>query len=471
LPLALSLRNKQEIAQFFPQFEEDLRNIKTGESFWWHLDNLDTLNFGLTLNMVSTLLECFDQLSEEKLFEVLQLVYSTFYSYQIAKELDLKKFAEFSIFAKPKEVLKKIINSESTKKECKDMALKTYVLLACKLDNPEDILLSYNLVKKFNPKLNIYAELCLNEDFKKLKESESNLIQEEFTYQDEDDVEEEKTQANFDANPNMEFTKVIQNLSSTSSSDSDPIDLTNIDSITFDEQFAYVIHTSYGLVKLGKSDKEGIEKGKLYAHEKKWSGTKYTILCLNSYLFLRPCIQQEDCKLPDDAREFEEHPFLIFKTDDLSTPVNGQFMNVHKATKRNLEKDHWNKPILEWINYSKVAESVSRHNLDEYRVLLDTPMATEGKYIYTLAFYIKDISNLNSPLTKMVVEKYCSITWKCLKEIPLNLTLQEPSETSREIEELFLHHAIGISNLMNSPFDFLNIDRSSNVSIFSYFKV
>jgi hypothetical protein len=139
----------------------------------------------------------------------------------------------------------------------------------------------------------------------------------------------------------------------------------------------------------------------------------------------------EQKPLPDGLDEFRHHPFLIFRTEDLSNPINSEYRELYEKTKKvlkhNFTKKYFNKPCLERIEYSKIeyseidksenSDSDSRSSFVEegYRVILDTQFATDGKYLYVPAYYVEHYAEPER-ITKIIIEKYCPKTWKLLNQ-------------------------------------------------------
>jgi hypothetical protein len=135
--------------------------------------------------------------------------------------------------------------------------------------------------------------------------------------------------------------------------------------------------------------------------------------------------------LPDGLDEFQNHPFLVFKTDDLSTPLNELYRQQYNDTKKELAcgltKEEFNRPVLETVDYTKLkrseyfesdSESDSSENdnpNDGYRLILDTPFATDGKYIYVPTYISNHYRNSNS-IKQIVIEKYCPKTWAFIEK-------------------------------------------------------
>jgi hypothetical protein len=395
------------------------------------------------------MLEQFQNTPDDKMLFALKTVYSALTqlnSFNAWYEESLCYRSMLKLLDGPKERLLAIFNSDATQ-ECKDLSFRIYWVLAFLMESNEDILFIYNIIRERFLTINLFREIGLCKTLRKVLSPDENSNEENEEKSDSNHSEFDYFE--YDLEEDLFFDYNIKDLSKLE------VDLSQIDSMAFDKKFIYCIHTSYGLVKVGKVDADAIEKGKIYSQHPKWAGTKFTIFYLNSYLYLRPYLSKE-WKLPTELEEFSEYPFIILNVNDLETPWNNKFSELLWSTKRDILKDDWNKPILENINYKTVTEENKIPEHEEYRVLPDIPFGSDGKYIYAVAYYIKDINNLRSRLVKVVIERYCPITWKLLKEIPCNLTLEksknlEDSEDDDEDDERFKYNTKIVDSIMNLP--------------------
>jgi hypothetical protein len=127
----------------------------------------------------------------------------------------------------------------------------------------------YNLVRKFNPSLDLLTELKKDDEFKDILSLEDAR----------DDKIEQEIEEEVNENTNLEFKDPLDNYNIVIEDCSQyPMNLKQFDSAAFDEHYIYLSSEDYGLVKIGAVNKDNVEKGKLYVHQPKWKGYKFNIL-------------------------------------------------------------------------------------------------------------------------------------------------------------------------------------------------
>jgi hypothetical protein len=374
-----------------------------------------------SMSLVFCMLEKYSHIDKIQLEDTLKMIYNTYSKYESLFDDTKDAFKEYFqrlTISRPWEILVALIESENTPDKCKDTMLKILLLLGVFAKSPEIILKVYNLVTKANSSIDLHEELYKNEEFKDMLTSGDNLTCEH--EEADESFEDFRTDLEF-KDPLQNYQIVIENCMLYQ------FDIRKAESVAFDNHYIYLFGKDFGLVKIGAESKDRIEKWKLYDHQTKWKGYHFNILCIGSLLFMRLHVLGEQKPLPDGLDEFRHHPFLIFRTEDLSNPINSEYRELYEKTKKvlkhNFIKKCFNKPCLERIEYSKIdksenSDSDSRSSFVEegYRVILDTQFATDGKYLYVPAYYVEHFIRPKWT-TKIIIEKYCPKTWMLLDQI------------------------------------------------------
>ena len=358
--------------------------------------------------------------------------------YEIDHYSYTEKYITTHIIKGPREKLLKVIQSEKTSQKCKELALRLLVIFSSVFNSKEDLILVFNLSRVLDPTIDFTEELSL---------CKTNLeIFKDFENEHELRIEQEDSEhSSFDCDKFINHYELVNDQGELCDhtphyplvhdhSQLEGINLATADSAVFDEKYAYYVGKSFGLVKIGKEDSEGVQKGKLYCHEKKWAGVKFHIMCLRSFLYLQVSYTDEDYRSTTEVDKYSDYPFIILKTDDLKNPVNESFSSFNDEVKRKWESDDFKKPILENVNYKEINQEQIAQNMTEYRVVADIPLFTEGMLIYQVIYYVKSINGDSSGVERAVIEAYSPLNWKYVKEVDMKLEFEALDDVQLDSE-------------------------------------
>ena len=311
------------------------------------------------------------------------------------------------------------IIKDDVSSEWKHLAIRLIIIIGTLRQSGEDYLTAFNLIRDFNLTVNLDSELSQIRDI-----------------QQEDSQENDEATFEIDHKGSRKFNPIFSKAQQISSLNEKPI--------TFDEKYWY-LHYENRLYKFGAKSTFITKPGILYVEKTDdYISSQLSILFLNNKLYIRN-------PYSDKCR-----PFAVYNPATLNEIENDDLAQKYSDCE-NKEIQSWNDRKLECSSSEKLEEALKKNDFDIYRVLKETPLFTDGDYIYVIAKYVKNEEG-KPKYSESHVEMYDPETWECKGHIPLimepekqnELTLEQASAIKKETSDII--EKFSSSNIQKGTF-------------------
>ena len=343
-----------------------------------------------------TLLDNLRSVSPEILEQALRKIYTTVAKFktQLVASDEYQFYTREEILNNHRGYLVGIIKDEGVSQDCKDLALRLILLIGNLRSSGEDYLVVYNLIQKYQMRINLNAEILLNSCFQGKEKVQNGKV------------------ASFKVNSSSSHSVTLLFEPQKS------ILVQKQVIFAFEPDYAYLFIKDSGLSKVGLTGAKHVSSGIVVAKNKEVSGEKdITMIYINNELYLR-----------DDSK-FGGSPLVQLDTETLEPIKNEEYKAKLLRCKRNFNSDPWNKPLLEITDTKALENEIFKGALEEYRSVRNTPIFTDGEYICIMATYLIK-HGLGTTVKDCEIEFYDPHTWEFVKSKRLIFEPEESKDIS-----------------------------------------
>ena len=306
---------------------------------------------------------------------------------------DYKFYAKESILNNHRDYLVNLIHNKDSSSEVKSLALKLVVLIGNLRESGEDYLCAYNLVKQYDLRLNLDAELALNKHFQDHSSNSIENYKPQFQLNEKNSKEIELL-SGLGYEPNINYQT----------------------DIGFDDKYIYLFSNNCGLFKIGLKNTTTTKAGLAIKLSHTVESNSITnIVWIKNRLFIS---------------NNSEHIISLVDKHSLTQITGDEEKRMLEESKRD-KKLEWNAPSLEKTALNDLSNAMENCEAEEYRTLVSTPLFTDGSNLYLISTYV-----VGDPYSKNEVgydvEVFSPDTWKWIKTIRLLLDPEECPDLTQD---------------------------------------